>query len=159
MVRPAILAATGALPPGNNVHFPRGGERLPFLHGSAQGRVGGWTVKSITFLLSLPLVATLVAPLPAPAAERELLLAIVRKEAVLVVPKLTTKDPQWAATVTLLRGPLTVTPGMEYYPARYEFYQGVPENKPYRWRLVRDVFWGSGTAGVVRGGDGVQRIP
>ncbi len=93
------------------------------------------------------------------AADREVLLGTVQKDTVLVVPKIIVKRPKDDAPVTVLQGSLEVEPGKAYTPKRYEFKQGVLCNQPYQWRVVRNMFWGSGSTGARQFSDHVKRIP
>ena len=92
-------------------------------------------------------------------ADREVLLGAVHKDTVLAVPKVEVKRPIEGPPVAVLQGPLQVEPGKAYASKRYEFTQGVLCNQPYRWRVVGNMFWGSGSTGARQLADHVKRIP
>jgi hypothetical protein len=93
------------------------------------------------------------------AAGREVLLGTVYKDTAFAVPKLSSDKPRIFPDVVLLRGSLQIDPEVSYTPKRYQSPQNVIDNYPFRWRIVRDIFWGNGTAGARRSGMDVKRIP
>src|SRR5581483_4730755 len=98
--------------------------------------------------IALPLVLG-VTPF-SQAADRELLLGAVHKDTVFAVPGIEVKRLTTDPPATLLQGPLHAEPDKQYKPCRYEFKPGVLCNQPYRWRIVHDMFWGSGSTGARR---------
>jgi hypothetical protein len=91
--------------------------------------------------------------------ERELLLGAVHKGSAFAVPKLIAEPGQLTPAVIVLQGPLEVTPDKPYPTKQYEFEQFVLGNTPFRWRIVRDLYWGSGSTGIRRMGSEVRRVP
>jgi hypothetical protein len=107
-------------------------------------------------------IAILWLVVPAPdrgdAADRELLLGTVYKDTAFAVSKLSSAPPRICPDVTLFCGPLKVSPDTPYSGNRYEFSQFACDNHPYRWRVVRDMFWGCGSVGARRLGSDIKRI-
>jgi WD40 repeat protein len=92
-----------------------------------------------------------------PPAERELVLGTVLKGAAFA-SKVETKQKTWPA-IALLQGPIEVAADKAYTAKRFEFHQVVLTDQPYRWRIVRDIYWASGCTGAIRMEGELKRLP
>jgi hypothetical protein len=116
-------------------------------------------MKRVVLLWISILFLVVRTPQLARAADREVLLGTVYKETSFAFPKLSSKEPRLTPEVVLLQSLLQVKTADSYSPTEYRFQQFVADNRPYRWRIVRDIFWGNGSAGVRHFGLDVMRIP
>jgi hypothetical protein len=101
----------------------------------------------------------LFTPVCADEPSRSILRGTIYKETVFAVPNFDQDADEIYPRIAILQGPLQVTPDQAYEPKRYEFSQGVgPKDKPYRWRIVHDIYWASASLGG-RAMFGPKRLP